>query len=235
MKKLITSLCIMLVLSGCSASNGKSKFTAGEYEATSKGFGGDVTVKLTVGDTEIKNVEITADDETPEIGGKAIETLKENILKANGDEIDGVSGATFTSDAVKNAYNEAIASAKGSSNEETAQVKDGKYTTKAMGHEDWVYVTTQFKDGAIVSCSTTSHEETMGIGNYAAARIPARILENQSLEVDSVSGATVTSNAVKKAVKDAIEQAGGSSVHSQNQLKSRLLNQVKMYLMTLLL
>lgn len=210
MKKLITSLCIMLVLSGCSASNGKSKFTAGEYEATSKGFGGDVTVKLTVGDTEIKNVEITADDETPEIGGKAIETLKENILKANGDEIDGVSGATFTSDAVKNAYNEAIASAKGSSNEETAQVKDGKYTTKAMGHEDWVYVTTQFKDGAIVSCSTTSHEETMGIGNYAAARIPARILENQSLEVDSVSGATVTSNAVKKAVKDAIEQAGGS-------------------------
>ena len=139
MKKLITSLCIMLVLSGCSASNGKSKFTAGEYEATSKGFGGDVTVKLTVGDTEIKNVEITADDETPEVGGKAIETLKENILKANGDEIDGVSGATFTSDAVKNAYNEAIASAKGSSNEETAQVKDGKYTTKAMGHEDWVY------------------------------------------------------------------------------------------------
>ena len=46
MKRLITSLCIMLVLSGCSASNGKSKFTAGEYEATSKGFGGDVTVKL---------------------------------------------------------------------------------------------------------------------------------------------------------------------------------------------
>ena len=80
-----------------------------------------------------------------------------------------------------------------------------------MGHEDWVYVTTQFKDGAIVKCSTTSHEETMGIGNYAAARVPARILENQSLEVDGVSGATVTSNAVKQAVKLAIEEAGGSA------------------------
>ena len=215
MKKLISSLCLLLVLSGCGTSNSGStagKYTAGDYEATSKGFGGDVTVKLTVSSTEITNVEITADDETPSVGGAAIETLKENILKANGEEIDGVSGATLTSDAVKNAYNEAITSAKGEtvSNEPAATVKDGKYTTKAMGHEDWVYVTTQFKDGAIVKCSTTSHEETMGIGNYAAARVPARILENQSLEVDGVSGATVTSNAVKQAVKLAIEEAGGS-------------------------
>ena len=210
MKKLISSLCLLLVLSGCGTSNSGStagKYTAGDYEATSKGFGGDVTVKLTVSSTEITNVEITADDETPNVGGAAIETLKENILKANGEEIDGVSGATLTSDAVKNAYNEAITSAKGEtvSNEPAAIVKDGKYTTKAMGHEDWVYVTTQFKDGAIVKCSTTSHEETMGIGNYAAARVPARILENQSLEVDGVSGATVTTNAVKQAVKLAIE------------------------------
>ena len=115
MKKLISSLCLLLVLSGCGTSNSGStagKYTAGDYEATSKGFGGDVTVKLTVSSTEITNVEITADDETPNVGGAAIETLKENILKANGEEIDGVSGATLTSDAVKNAYNEAITSKK---------------------------------------------------------------------------------------------------------------------------
>ena len=224
MKKLIGSLCLLLVLTSCGTSgNTSGKYSAGEYEATSKGFGGDVTVKLTVSDTEITDVEITADDETPNIGGAAIDTLKENILKANGEDIEGVSGATFTSDAVKNAYAEALNAAKGKdSSEEASTVKDGKYTTKAMGHEDWVYVTTQFKDGAIISCSTTSHEETMGIGNYAAARIPARILANQSLEVDAVSGATVTSNAVKQAVKLAIEEAGGSVTAFSKEVKTEV-------------
>ena len=59
MKKLIGSLCLMLVLTSCGTSgNTSGKYTAGEYEATSKGFGGDVTVKLTVSDTEITDVEL---------------------------------------------------------------------------------------------------------------------------------------------------------------------------------
>jgi fumarate reductase flavoprotein subunit len=49
----------------------------------------------------------------------------------------------------------------------------------------------------------------MGIGNYAAARIPGRIVKAQSLAVDSVSGATITSSAVKAAVAQAIKDAGG--------------------------
>lgn len=212
MKKFVKALCLLLALSGCStASNTTTKlYTAGEYEATSKGFGGDVTVKLTVTESEITSVEIDAPDETETVGGAALDELKQNILNANGEEIDGVTGATVTSSAVSTAYNKAISQAKGEEVSSTSTVADGKYTTKAMGHEDWVYVTTQFQDGQIVKCKTTSHEETMGIGNYAAARVPARILENQSLEVDGVTGATVTSNAIKTAVKEAIELAGGS-------------------------
>ena len=50
---------------------------------------------------------------------------------------------------------------------------DGKYITKAMGHEDYIYVRTDFKDGAITVCSVVAHNETMGVGNFACSRIPA--------------------------------------------------------------
>ena len=216
MKKLVATLvCALLVISGCSSDKGQSSaaFKAGEYEATAQGFGGEITLKLNVSDSKVESVEITGEGETPDVGGKAIETFKTAIVEANGGEIEAVSGATMTSDAVISAYNEALAQAKGTEGD-TAEtsgktVADGEYTTKAMGHEDWVYVTTLFQDGQIAKCAVTAHEETMGIGNYGAARVPGRIVEAQSLAVDNVSGATVTSNAVKTAVKEAIELAGG--------------------------
>lgn len=208
MKKLITMLCSMFLIAGCAS--GQNQYTAGDYEAKSQGFGGEITVKLTVSNSKIENVEIVGESETPEIGGKALETLKESILKANGGEIEAVSGATVTSNAVMSAYNSAIHAAKGSLEETSKTVADGEYVTKAMGHEDWVYVTTVFKDGQIAKCEVTAHEETMGIGNYGAARVPGRIVESQSLNVDGVSGATVTSNAVKTAVREAITNAGGN-------------------------
>lgn len=85
---------------------------------------------------------------------------------------------------------------------------DGQFTTRAMGHETWVNVTTTFAGDAITSCQVVSHEETIGIGSYACARIPAAIVASQSLEVPNVRGAGVTSRAVKEAVRQAIELSG---------------------------
>ena len=202
-KKLSTVLSSLLLLSACGNGNSSANYTAGTYTATNKGFGGNITVTLTVSDKKIETVEIIGEKETPELGGKAIETITQSIN--DGKELEVVSGATITSEAVINAYNNALSQAKGESEEVSdKKVADGKWTTKAMGHVDWVHVTTQFKDGAIVKCTTTAHEETMGIGNFAAARVPAQILEAQSVEVDGVSGATVTTNAIKQAVKEAL-------------------------------
>ena len=85
---------------------------------------------------------------------------------------------------------------------------DGKYVTKAMGHESWVYVATTFADGAITACEVLSHEETIGIGNYACSRIPAAIVEHQSINVPNLRGSSITSMAIKSAVKEAITLAG---------------------------
>ena len=87
---------------------------------------------------------------------------------------------------------------------------DGQFTTRAMGHETWVNVTTTFAGDAITACQVVSHEETIGIGSYACARIPAAIVAAQSVEVPNVRGAGVTSRAIKEAVCQAIERSGRS-------------------------
>ena len=65
---------------------------------------------------------------------------------------------------------------------------DGRYVTKAMGHEDYIYVATTLREGAITECRVLSHKETIGIGSFACARIPAAILEHQSVNVPNLRG-----------------------------------------------
>jgi uncharacterized protein with FMN-binding domain/succinate dehydrogenase/fumarate reductase flavoprotein subunit len=209
------SLCILAAASAlltaplglvAQAKAGQS-YAPGVYVGTAQGIGGEVTVTITVNNKKIMKVEISGDKETPSLGGEAIKKLRAQILKTSGAKVDVVSGATVTSNAVKDALAQALEPAQGK--KKSAGIVDGKYVTKAMGHEDYVHVATVFKDGKIASVKVLSHAETMGIGNYAAARVPDRIVAAQSLAVDSVSGATVTSSAVKAAVAQAIKKAGG--------------------------
>ena len=85
---------------------------------------------------------------------------------------------------------------------------DGKYVTKAIGHESFVHVATTIFEGKITACEVLQHEETIGIGNFACARIPAAIVASQSINVPNVRGASITSMAIKTAVKEAITLAG---------------------------
>ena len=86
-------------------------FAAGTYEAEAQGFGGTVKVAVTVSETEITDVVITGEKETPALGGVAIETMSESILKAQTPNVDGVSGATVTSKAIVAAATAALEAA----------------------------------------------------------------------------------------------------------------------------
>ena len=88
-------------------------YTPGTYSATAKGMVSDVTVTITVDETSILSATVNADGETENIGKVAADKLAEQILAVQGQNIDGVSGATRTSDAVKQACEECIAQAKG--------------------------------------------------------------------------------------------------------------------------
>lgn len=75
---------------------------------TADGFGGEVVVTLTREGDKITACSITGENETPDVGGKALPELEKQIVAANGIEIDGVSGATVTGDAVKAAAAQAL-------------------------------------------------------------------------------------------------------------------------------
>ncbi len=84
----------------------------GTYEGAGKGIGGNVPVTVEVKDGKIASVTVGDNAETAGIGTKAIEQLPEAIVVANGTEgVDGVSGATITSNAIFSAVNEALAQA----------------------------------------------------------------------------------------------------------------------------
>ena len=99
-----------------------------------------------------------------------------------------------------------------SSEESTAAslFQAGTYTAEAKGMNGTVKVEVTVDESAITDIKVVEHEETPGISDPAIERIPAAILENQSIAVDAVSGATVTSNAIIAAVKDALLQSGAS-------------------------
>ena len=114
MKKLFTliSVLCLLTLTGCAKSNEQT------VSATAKGYGGDITVTLTVKDDKITDVKIVGDGETKDVGSKAVEQMPEQILSAQTYDLDGVSGATISSTSIKKATKEAMTAAGLLANEE---------------------------------------------------------------------------------------------------------------------
>ena len=87
---------------------------------------------------------------------------------------------------------------------------DGKWIGTAMGHDDDLIVEVVVAGGDLASVRVLRCDDTIGIGTTAAPIMAARILETKNLDVDTVTGATTTSIAVRNAVADAITNAGGS-------------------------
>ena len=112
MKKLltlVTSLVMMVSLASCTSNSSSEDaiYKAGTYEASAQGMG-EVTVKVTVDDTSIKSIEADVSNETESIGQAAKDDIVNQIIEKQSTEIDGVTGATITTDAIKNAVNDAL-------------------------------------------------------------------------------------------------------------------------------
>ncbi len=214
MKKLLALLLALAMVMGI-----MSFASADMLTATVAGFGGDVKVTLDVDENGvIKSISVDAPNETPEVGGAAAAALNEGALAAlagtkladvDVDAIDVVAGATVTSTAVKTA----IEMLQVLSGEETAAVKDGTYTVTVPGYSVTEQMTLNFTfaDGKLADIETVTAGNTPEIFATVEQFLYPRLIANQSLETDAITGATVASNAVKQALGLAIEQAGGST------------------------
>ena len=226
MKKRILALALasgmLVTAAGCTKPAGPSAppapsavagiYTAGTYTASCQGYGGLVTAEVTVGVDAITDVKLAGPQETETLGGAALPTLAENAKAANSAEFDSVSGATVTSGAAKAAVAQALAQAKGEAPVGGGAPRDGKYTVEVIGHEGKIVVSTMIVGGKITKVEIPSNNETVGVGTYAVDRIPGAILAAQSVNVDAVTGATITSSAIKQGVAEAIRLSGGNVV-----------------------
>lgn len=221
MKMLIAMLIAAMLIVGCSSP--AKVYQKGVYTGEAQGFGGAVVVEIEVSEDKILSAKVTADGETPTIGGAAAETLADAIVEAQSAEVDVVAGATLTSNAVKEAAQKAISAAKGEEIE-TVSLTPGTYTATQQGHQlrhVTVSVTVDEKsivDVQIVECT----DNPITVVQTPCEEIPAAIVENQTYNVDVVTGATITSNAIKFAVKDCLDQAGGSDAFSASVEKAEI-------------
>lgn len=93
---------------------------------------------------------------------------------------------------------------------EDAAFAAGTYSASADGRNGKVSVEVTFSDHAIESIVVCEHQETDGIADAAIDAVPQAIVANQTLAVDAVAGATITSDAIVSAVTDALVMAGGN-------------------------
>ena len=88
--------------------------------------------------------------------------------------------------------------------------KAGTYSASANGKNGPINVEVVFTDDKIESIKILGQNETSGISDEAIEKLPDKIISDQSLAVDGISGATVSSNAILAAVEDCVKQAGGN-------------------------
>ncbi len=94
-------------------------------------------------------------------------------------------------------------------NVEQALYKAGTYTGSAEGKEGQIQVEVTFSDTEMTEIKVVSQSETEGLGDEAIESIRAKVLEGQTLDVDAISGATLSSDGILAAIEDAVKQAGG--------------------------
>ena len=230
---LLPILAIVILVGGMFISNRNKEgavktYTDGIYIGEGKGFGGAIKVEVEVSGGKIASIDLLEHGESPGISDPAIDGIPKAIIEAQSTEIEAVSGATFTSEGIMDAVENALASEPGTSQkgevppqkEEVEDKKpevtqdisdmnlaDGTYEGTGKGFGGEIKVEVQVKDGKVANIEILEHGETPNLSDPAIEGIPKAIVEEQSIEVDSVSGATSSSKGIKNAVMDALSKA----------------------------
>lgn len=183
----------------------------GEGSATVRGFGGDITVALTVNpeDQSISNVKIDGSFETQSRGGRAIEKLQAALNDKGTLDVDTVCGATVTSNAILVAAAKAKTNALHESTDDAHMIA-GTYTASAHGHYAGLPVTVKavLGENAVESVEVEEGNlETVLMLRAAEDTYISRLIQDQNIAVDVATGATMTSSAIRLAVEDCVKQA----------------------------
>ena len=210
MKKhgLVCGLCALL-LAAFACAGMAEELAANEFLGENpNGAGGTIRVKVTMDGETIKDIKTVEQHETRGLGTTAIMQLTKDILATNNVEVDSITGATLTSTAFKAAVRQAVETALGFDPSKDVQLGENEYlgiSENALGGRLMVKVA--LKDGAIAAIEVLESHESAEIGDVALAQQMEKMIAQNSTEVDSVTGATITSKALAEAVTMALEFA----------------------------
>ncbi len=204
MKKLVA-----LLLSLCLAFGMLAFASAETKTGTAQGLASEVKVTVTVEDGKITNLEVDDSGETyPVKREDSVEKVIAAIIEANGTEgVDVNTGATVTCKAIVEAVNKALAADEAAPAAELA-FTPGEYEATAYGYNGNVTCTVTFSETALTGIVVGANMETAHVGKSAFDIMIPEMLEANGSGVDSVSGATFTSKALRDIVNDAATQAG---------------------------
>lgn len=202
-------------------STGAYAYTPGTYTAAIAGQNGPVKVEVTTSADKILSVKIVDQKETEGIGSKAVAALPAEIVKAQSADVQGIAGASVSSAAIKKAVQECLNRAQGKKAAPLA-LKNGTFEGKAYGNNGWLTVEVTIKDNKITDIKTPGQRETKYLGDTAIREIGKDVLQYQTLNVDNIAGATVTSTALKTAIAQAIEKAGGDIAAFQKPVPEKI-------------
>ena len=217
----------------------------GTYKGSANGYGGKVTVNVTVSKKTMTAIDIvSAPGETDSFFQRAKGVIDE-MLTAQSTDVDVVSGATYSSNgiigAVKNALfgtesNNATAANAGnaagsapsvSKVSESGKWKDGTYTGSGKGFGGTISVKVTVEDGKISAIDVTSASgETASYFSKAKGIIP-KMISGQTTNVDAASGATYSSNGIITAVRNALSKAETGKSSTKKKKKKNKKNKKK--------
>lgn len=217
----LSLLATSVLLAAVSASAYAYTYTPGTYTAAIAGQNGPVKVEVTTSADKILSVKIIDQKETEGIGSKAVAALPSEIVKAQSADVQGIAGASVSSAAIKKAVQECLNQAQGKKAAPLA-LKNGTFEGKAYGNNGWLTVEVNIKDNKITDIKTPGQRETKYLGDTAIREIGKDVLQYQTLNVDNIAGATVTSTALKTAIAQAIEKAGGDIAAFQKPVPEKI-------------
>lgn len=183
----------------------------GTYEGSANGFSGKIKVSVVIKNQTIRSINILSNSDDEAFFNRAKEGVTASIIAKQSTDVDTVSGATYSSRGIINAVKDALSSSDGE--EQTAVAKgnftldDGYYEGTGTGFAGPVKLFIEIKDKSIVGIYIVKTSDDAGFFNRAKEGVTASILEKQSTDVDTVSGATYSSRGIIEAVSNAMEAA----------------------------
>mgnify|MGYP004483419621 FL=1 len=206
-------------------------YVDGTYTGSGTGFGGTITVQVTVSNHKIACINILdASSETASYFANAQGVIS-RIISSQSPNVDAVSGATYSSNGIISAVQSALAQAIPSGSQTTPTstptpspkptkkpaptpkpgeeqiYKDGTYTGTGKGYSGTITLTAKIKKGVIKSLEV-EHTDTPMFFKKAWEVLENEIIQNQSVDgIDTVSGATYSSKGILNAMKDILKQA----------------------------